>query len=119
MLTADELTDIQATQSANLPDTCTIRRMVRSSDGGGGSTVSWANVATGVACRSTMTKQPVTLLNALRETVFADWIVTLPSGTVTVSEDEIVTSRGQTLTVIGLIAGPWATAVRVACTERQ
>lgn len=119
MLTADELTDIRATQTANLPDTATIRRVTRSSDGGGGFTASWTDVATGIACRSTMTKQPVTLLNAYRETVFADWIVTLPYGTAVLSEDEIVTSRGNTLVVIGPIAGPWTTAVRVACVERR
>ena len=118
MLLAEELTDIRAVQTENLPDTCTIRRMTRSSDGMGGATVVWTNVSVGTTCRSTMRSQPVTLLNALRETVFADWIVTLPYLTDVAAEDEIVTSRGNTLVVIGSIGGPWTTCVRVGCVER-
>lgn len=119
MLPIDEITAIRATQTANLPDTAVIRRLTRASDGGGGASLTWVDLVTGVACRSAMSKEPVALLNAYRETVFADWIVTLPYGTDAVAEDEIVTSRGNTLVVVGDITGPWSTVMRLVCTERQ
>jgi len=118
MLTADELTAIQAVQDAALPATATIRRLTRTSDSGGGYTLAWANIATGVACRAAMRSQPLTLLNANQEAVLADWVVTLPAGTVVLTEDEIVTG-GRTLVVVGPIVGPWATSLRLACVERK
>lgn len=116
MIPADELTAIRETQNANLPDTATIQRVTRTSDAGGGFTLAWATVAT-VACRVVQPRQPVTLLSAQQETVYADWIVTLPHGTDAQTEDQIVVS-GHTLTVIGPITGPWITALRLGCVER-
>lgn len=118
MLTAAELTAIQGIQTAALPATATIRRLTRTSDGGGGYTTAWANVATGVACRAAMRSQPLSLLSANQEAVLADWVVTLPAGTAVQAEDEIVIG-GRTLVVIGSVVGPWATSLRLACVERK
>lgn len=118
MLTTAELADIQAVQDLALPTTATIRRQTRTSDGGGGYTTAWANVATLVPCRASMRSQPLTLLNASQEAVLADWIVTLTAGTVVQAEDEIVTGS-RTLVVIGPVVGPWATSLRLACVERK
>lgn len=118
MLTADELVAMRAVQASNLPDTATIRRGTRTSDGGGGHTTAWSSVATGIACRSAQQRQPVTVLQAGQEAVYADWIVTLAYGTDVRTEDEIQTS-GRTLIVVGPVPGPWATAVRVGCVERR
>jgi hypothetical protein len=118
VLTSAELTDIQTAQVAALPATATIRRLTRASDGGGGFTTSWSNVATGVACRTAMRSQPLTLLSANQEAVLADWVVTLPVGTAAQAEDEILTG-GRTLVVIGPVVGPWATCLRLACVERR
>lgn len=118
MLIATELTNMQAAQALALPATATIRRLTRASDLGGGYTTTWADAATGVSCRAAMRSQPLTLLNANQEAVLADWVVTLPVGTVVLAEDEIVTG-GHTLVVIGPVVGPWATSLRLACVERK
>lgn len=118
MLTTAELTSIQTVQADALPETATIRRLSRVSDGGGGFTLTWANVATGVPCRAAMQRDPLTLLNATQETVFANWIVTLTAGTTVLAEDEIVIGD-HALVVIGPVVGPWATALRLACVERR
>lgn len=51
MLSAAELAGMRATADRALPDTCTIQRKTAVSDGGGGTTETWADHATGIACR--------------------------------------------------------------------
>jgi SPP1 family predicted phage head-tail adaptor len=50
MLTTAEITAMRATADTALPDLATVQRATTVSDGGGGTTTSWADVAT-VACR--------------------------------------------------------------------
>jgi SPP1 family predicted phage head-tail adaptor len=50
MLTTAEITAMRATADTALPDVATVQRATTVSDGGGGTTTSWADVAT-VACR--------------------------------------------------------------------
>lgn len=50
MLTTPEVTRMRAIQESALPGTATIRRLTRVSDGGGGYTEQWTDIAT-VACR--------------------------------------------------------------------
>jgi SPP1 family predicted phage head-tail adaptor len=50
MLTAGDIAGMRATADTALPDVATVQRATTVSDGGGGTTTSWADVAT-VACR--------------------------------------------------------------------
>lgn len=50
MLSTSELASMRATIGQALPDTCVIRRNTPVSDGGGGTTDDWSNLATNVPC---------------------------------------------------------------------
>lgn len=117
MLSTDDLTSLRTQQSANLPDTATIRRATRASDSAGGWNVTWATHETDVPCRVVQPSTPIPLTNALQETVYANWIVTLAYDADVIEEDEMVVD-GRTLTVLSTVRGPWQTALRVICSER-
>lgn len=52
-VTTSEITSARADLATMLPDTCAIQRSVAASDGGGGQSTAWPDVATGVPCRLT------------------------------------------------------------------
>ena len=112
MLTADELTGMRETQALALPDTATITRPTRVSDGAGGFTTTPATVAT-AACRAARSR-PREILGGEREVTLADWTLTFPYGT-DVQAGDTVTSSGRTFQVIGILAGSWETARRAYC----
>jgi len=51
VLTAAQVTAMRATTASVLPDVATLERLTTVSDGGGGSTETWAQVGVPVACR--------------------------------------------------------------------
>lgn len=51
LLTTGQITAMRHIANLALPDTCTVSRKTTVSDGGGGQTATWADLATGVACR--------------------------------------------------------------------
>lgn len=51
MLSASEVASMRTTAERALPSTCTIQRKTSVSDGGGGTTETWASYAEDVACR--------------------------------------------------------------------
>jgi hypothetical protein len=52
-VTTSEIAAARADLATMLPDTCTIQRAVKASDGGGGESTSWPELATEVPCRLT------------------------------------------------------------------
>jgi hypothetical protein len=52
-VTPAEIAAARADLATMLPDTCTIQRAMDASDGGGGQSTTWPDVATGVPCRLT------------------------------------------------------------------
>jgi head-tail adaptor len=50
-LSSAEISAMRTAANAILPDTCTIQRVTRASDGMGGYTDTWATLASSVACR--------------------------------------------------------------------
>ena len=63
-LTAAELSSMRSTADDYLPDTCTIQRATQGQDALGGISLSWANLATGVACRMDEPSANQSLANA-------------------------------------------------------
>lgn len=122
MLTTAELTSMRATIETALPDTCTIRRNTPTSDGGGGTTDGWADLATGVLCGIAPVGggEAPTGVNATSGSRINDestHIVTLPDGQDVTEQDQIVIV-GQTyrVTLVRKRAA-WELSRRVECRE--
>ena len=114
MLTAAEITAMQDTQKAALPDTCTIKRRTLSSDSAGGFTEGWTDQASGVACRIA----PVRSISDAESIVGGAfqgktlWQLTLPAGQDIGHADRVVVG-GNTYEVAALNSGgAWNTATR-------
>ena len=112
MLTATELTDMQAVAEEALPDTATIQRKTRTADSIGGATVVWATLAT-VACRiASAGGSPQERLAAERLSPRSVYRITLPAATDIKAADRIVIDSS-TYEVLGALVGSWETAKRV------
>ena len=115
MLTAADLAAMQAEQEAALPSTCTIRRASEEADGRGGTTKTWSDQETGVACRLASaslgrTEAERLVDDRLRHATI--WMLTLPAGTDLRHEDRVLIDS-DTYEVVALgVTGGYATACR-------
>lgn len=117
MLSAADLTAMKTTLDASLPDTCTVYRLTRTSDGAGGYTEAWAATGAAVACRVSPAGTGAEREVAARLGAVATWMVTLPAGTDVTAKDKILTST-QTLQVEAALAPrSWEISRRVVCKE--
>lgn len=92
--TIAELTDLRATVAESQLDTCTIERATQASDGQGGQTDTWTNLATGVPCRIRRPNggQETEIANRLTSAV--SWVLVLTySQDVTLRDRILVTSQ--------------------------
>lgn len=115
MIPTGDLTAMQTTLTASLPDTCQVRRNTPVTDGAGGETDAWANQPA-VTCRVS----PLARSDRLAEIPVADriaavssWIITLPAGTDVTEKDQLL-SGGRTFQVASVL-GPrsWEIGRRV------
>lgn len=114
--TANELTRMRLTGDIALPDSCTIRRATAVSDGAGGQTQTWADVAT-VACRlMPRATQPQDKLTADKQVNISGWYITLPYGT-DVREKDIIVIGSRSFEVDKAQAHTWEINRRVLATE--
>jgi len=112
-LSDNTLAQMRADQAKLRPDTCTIRRYTTASDGMGGITETWANLATGVTVRIMPAGDSAReLLVAAGLTQLDAWLITLPYGQ-DVNEKDRIVSGGRTFEVIGVQPHSWETARRV------
>ena len=113
MISAADLAAMQATQASALPGTCSISRRSMATDDQGGYTETWADLATGVACRLVVMRAPTEALVAARFANMELWQLTLPVGQDITHNDRVVVS-GVTYEVAGINSGgEWETARRV------
>lgn len=117
-LTADEISSMQATLMASLPDSCDLVLDTLTSNGAGGDTAAPAVQAT-VACRVsplrlTRSSKEAELLVTGRVTEESLWIITVPAGTVLDPRYRIV-NRGRAFEVVEVL-GPrsWELDVRIS-----
>lgn len=116
MLSAVEIAAMRALQDEALPDTCTIMRATSVSDGMGGMTSTWANVATDVACRlaTTASYRPAEGVTADMVALTVMHMLTLPALTDIESADRVDVG-GTVYEVAGVLSpgGATETARRV------
>lgn len=100
-----------------LPDTCTIQRGTDTSSGDGTST-SWSDLATGVACRvSPLASSASEALGADQSLqAVAQWTIWLPAGTDVTVRDRIVYS-GRTFEVARVGARSYEVSRELICRE--
>jgi hypothetical protein len=92
MFTATDIADIKREQNAFMDvTTATIRRPVGASDGQGGETVSWNNIATNVTCRvlrsHRLPRERMVALGILTPVVFE---IVFPSGQDVTPKDQVL-----------------------------
>lgn len=117
MISASVLTALRTTVEASLPDSCTIRRNTQTSDGAGGMTDSWANLAT-VACRvSPSGRAPEERVIAERIGSVGLWTVTLPALTEVTAKDRLLIGARQLEVIAVLAPRSWELCRRVVCSE--
>lgn len=116
MISASDLVHMRIELEKSLPDSCQIQRATKVSDGAGGSTETWATVAT-VACRIGPTgRQPEERAIADRLTNLTSWTLTVPALTdARVSDRLVVGSR--VFEVAGVLARSHEIARRIVCIE--
>lgn len=94
MISTGDLARLRSQANELLPDTCTIQTKTASADGIGGETYSWANAATGVACRLNRadTRNDPRPYGE-RMNIEADWVVSMAHNqAVTINQRVIVNS---------------------------
>ena len=117
MLSASDLTALQAAQEGLLPDTCAVHRATTEADGLGGVTASWAPTGDAYACRLSSRGVPDEYLQLAAVRGKTPWMVTLPTGADVLRTDRLVIGS-QTLEVVGFASGgAWETAKRAICVE--
>ncbi len=118
MLSATQITSMRATEALALPDTATISRVARASDGAGGWTETWSTVASGVACRLMSTQGLAEGPAAGTQQAAADWALTLPLGTDLRAADRVVVAS-RTFEVYNLLSAgvEWRMAIRAIVRE--
>lgn len=92
MLTTTELEAMRNVLLETFPDTCTVRRNTRASDGGGGWQDVWADVYTDLPCRVS----PAIASRGLDSTIGgtpvarAEWMITTPVDVEIHADDQII-----------------------------
>ena len=92
MITAAELTAMQATQNLVMPGTAIINRATLSNDGMGGQTETWAAVGTVTARLYPIPSQQREYATGGQPSSVSDWFVTVPVGTDVIARDRIIVS---------------------------
>lgn len=90
LLDAGELAAAQATAAEALPETCTIKKRVRTSDGQGGHTTAKQTRAANVACRRRPLQQAEEKAMGGAAQAVSDWIFSFAAGTDIRPTDTIV-----------------------------
>ena len=117
MLSTDDLTAMRATLDASLPDTCTVYRLTRTSDGAGGYTEAWNATGSAVACRISPVSSGYEREVAGKLAAVAAWVVTLPQGTDVTAQDKVV-AGSRTFQVLAVLAvRSWEISRRVIVQE--
>lgn len=117
MFTAAELTEMRATATAALPDTCDIQTKSLTSDGQGGYSESHTTSASNVACRVKADNIKVA------EIIAQDGVKLQQTYTVTFAHDRTVNKtdrivwNSKTLEVITSLDNSWQIHKRVSCVE--
>lgn len=120
MLSSTQIADMRTTAALALPDTATISRVARASDGAGGWTETWSTAASGVACRI-MPRYQVSSTEGpavgTQEAV-AQWALTMPVGTDLRAGDRVVVAS-RTFEVYALLSAgvEWRFSVRADVRE--
>ena len=117
MLTAAQVASMRATQKRALPQTCTIQRLTSVSDGGGGRTESWADIADGVPCRVAPVAGGETGTSGDRIVDESTHVITLPAGEDVTEADRIVVDDQTYNVTLVRRRGPWETSRRVEAKE--
>lgn len=117
MLSAADLTAMKTTLDASLPDTATVYRLTRTSDGAGGYTEAWNAVGSAVACRISPGGTGAEREVASRLAAVAPWVITLPAATDVTTKDQLRTTS-RTFQVLAVLAvRSWEISRRVVCQE--
>lgn len=117
MLTADDLTAMQATLDGSLPDSATIKRLTRTSDGAGGYSEAWNAVGAAVACRVSPLGSAAERELATKLSATLPWVLTFPDLTDVTAQDRI-TVGVRTFQAVGVLAArTWEISRRVLCQE--
>lgn len=117
MLATTDLTAMKATLDASLPDTATVYRLTRTSDGAGGYTEAWTATGSAVACRISPAGTGAEREVAARLAAVAPWVLTLPAATDVTAKDKMV-AGGRTFQVLAVLAArSWEISRRVICQE--
>jgi head-tail adaptor len=105
-------------QNAYLPDTCTIQRGTEGTPTGDGTPVTWADFATGVACRVSIASQTGTegLGGGDGLRAVNDWTIWLPALQDVTVKDRIVYS-GRTFEIARVGARSYETVRECICRE--
>lgn len=119
MLSSAEITAMQATQAQALPDLCTISRKAGSSDGKGGTTVSYSPFATNVACRlgRAGSKSGIETIDAEKLQQQTPWVVTFAHNQDVKNTDRIVIGARTFEASSVEPHEEWTTALRVQVVE--
>lgn len=118
MLSATQIADMRTTAALALPDTATISRVARASDGAGGWTETWSTVASGVACRLMFTQNLGEGPAAGTQQAASGWALTLPLGTDIRAADRVVVAS-RTFEVNSLLTASveWLISIRASVRE--
>lgn len=115
-VTAAEISAMQDAQESLLPDTATVRTKMRTANGIGGFTETWANGAT-YACRLSNRGVPREYQQQAAVTGVQYWMVTLPHDATATRKDRLAIGS-RTLEIVGFASGgEWETAKRAVCVE--
>lgn len=115
MITADQLSAMQSTVAATLTETATVKRKTLAPDGMGGTTETWATVATVACSRSTGVSQAEQAV-ADRLSVVRPWVVRVPAAADVTNKDRLVIG-GRTFEVVSLSGGTIDVSRRLLCQE--
>lgn len=117
MLTSAQIAGMRATAERALPETCVVQRKTAVSDGGGGTTESWASHVTDVPCRIAPLGGGETGTAGSRVIDETTHVVTLPAGEdITEADRVVVDARTYEVTVVR-DRGEWELSRRVEVKE--
>jgi len=119
VLSSADLEYMRQCQEALLPDTCSIQTNTRTQTVFGGSTTSWADVATAVECRVVRLDQRARNEESGEQAQLqADWMVTLHHDQSIALGQRIVVSSSLTLEPVDINNDrSWKNVTRVLCRE--
>lgn len=116
MLSADELTAIQAAASASFDQPCVVKRATDTQDTTGYTTHPWTTVTTTTARMAVPTGSYMQMI-ADKLSDLKTWLVSLPVGT-SVQQNDLLIVGGQTLTVQTVFAPQsYQASVRLLASE--